>query len=190
MFLPFVATKLTQSPWFLNRFPRSSVRDCQPPFLHWSPVIAAGYLIVMLVTALLERKLLLAAYVAVAVHELPALMQSPEYAIVAAPAAAGFTEAVAVKALPVYTAEAEPNATVVDVGALSIVMFALALLAACVVLPAKVAVAVHVLPGFVQSPEYEIVTGPAPTGLTDAVAVNALPVGVGSPSSAGTGVRR
>src|SRR5438094_6135760 len=31
---PSVATKLTQSPWFLNARPWSSVRLCQPSFMH------------------------------------------------------------------------------------------------------------------------------------------------------------
>jgi hypothetical protein len=59
----------------------------------------------------------------------PALVQS-EYEIVAVPAAAGLTEADAAKAPPVYTNGPGPNVTDVVVGALAIVMVALALLAA------------------------------------------------------------
>jgi hypothetical protein len=120
--------------------------------------------------------LLLPANDAVAAHVLPALVQSPEYEIVAAPATAGVTVAVAVTALPVYTNGPAPNDALVDVGALSIVMLALALLAACVAVAANVAVAVHELPAFVQSPEYAIVGVPAPAGITEAVAENALPL--------------
>jgi hypothetical protein len=53
----------------------------------------------------------------------------------------------------VYTNDPEPNVTDVVVGALSIVMLALALLAAYPSLPGNVAVAVHELPELVQSPE-------------------------------------
>jgi hypothetical protein len=35
--LPFVATKLTQSPWFLK-----TPDDCQPPFMHSSKVLGSG----------------------------------------------------------------------------------------------------------------------------------------------------
>ena len=115
------------------------------------------------------------AYVAVAWHVFPAFVQSPKYEIVAVPAAAGLTDAVAVNAFPVYTNGPAPNDTEVVVGAWSIVMLTLALLGSYVALPANVASAVHVLPAFVQSPEYEIVAVPAAAGLTEAVAVNALP---------------
>jgi hypothetical protein len=36
--VPPVATKLTQSPWFLNKPPQF----CQPPFLHWSLLVGSG----------------------------------------------------------------------------------------------------------------------------------------------------
>jgi hypothetical protein len=36
-FLPLVATKLTQSPWFLN-----TPKVFQPPFLHWSVDVGSG----------------------------------------------------------------------------------------------------------------------------------------------------
>ena len=68
------------------------------------------------------------ANVAVAVHVFPALVQSPENATVAEPAAAGLTDAVAVNALPVYTKGPVPNDTELVVGALLIVVIALALL--------------------------------------------------------------
>jgi hypothetical protein len=100
----------------------------------------------------------------------------------AVPAAAGFTVAVAVNAVPVYQNGPEPNDTDVVVGALSIVMLAEALLASNPSLPAKVAVAVQELPTFVQSPEYVIVAEPASAGVTVAVAVNALPVYTNGPA--------
>jgi hypothetical protein len=37
-FLPPVATKLTQSPWFLNMLPNV----CQRPFLHWSLLVGSA----------------------------------------------------------------------------------------------------------------------------------------------------
>src|SRR6516162_4980403 len=37
-FLPPLATKLTQSPWFLNVVPKFF----QPPFLHWALLVGSG----------------------------------------------------------------------------------------------------------------------------------------------------
>jgi hypothetical protein len=96
--------------------------------------------------------LALPANVAVAWHALPALVQSVGYATVAVPAAPGLTDAFAVKACPVYTADAVPNVTLVVVGALVMMSVALALLDAYPPVPADVAVATQVLPALMQSP--------------------------------------
>ena len=122
------------------------------------------------------------ANVAVAVHVFPALVQSPENATVAEPAAAGLTDAVAVNAPPVYTNGPPPNVTEVVVGTLSIVMLALALLDAKFALPANVAVAWQLFPALVQLPGYETVAVPAAAGLTDAIAVNGLPLYMNGPA--------
>ena len=96
--------------------------------MQWSPEVTTGNLITMPVLALLDTKFALPANVAVAWHVFPALMQFPAYAIVTIPAAAGLTNAVAVNALPVYTKGPVPNDTELVVGALLIVVIALALL--------------------------------------------------------------
>src|SRR5947209_13628446 len=47
-FLPLVATKLTQSPWFLKSgLPDASVKLFQPSFLHCVSVVGIGFIVTL-----------------------------------------------------------------------------------------------------------------------------------------------
>jgi hypothetical protein len=91
-------------------------------------VVVGALAIVVVAIPVLDWKLPVSANVAVALHVVPALTQSPEYEIVGVPATVGLTEAVAETALPLYTNPPGANAAVVTVGALVMVRPTLLLL--------------------------------------------------------------